>query len=40
VLLCANCHREAHAGLRSFGDAGRLSEPAARYSVEECGPAA
>ena len=33
VLLCANCHRETHAGLRSFGDDRALEEACAEYRV-------
>jgi len=40
VLLCVNCHRETHAGLRAFSDADRISETAAGYSIHDCGPAA
>ena len=33
VLLCANCHRETHAGLRSSADAPRIGETAACYRI-------
>lgn len=32
ILLCANCHREVHAGVRSVGDGDlSLSETAGAY---------
>lgn len=31
VLLCANCHRETHAGVRTFTTEHRISEAAAAY---------
>jgi hypothetical protein len=31
VLLCANCHRETHAGLRTFKTDGGIAEAAAAY---------
>ena len=40
VLLCANCHRETHAGLRSFTADHALGEFAGDYWVEIDGPAA
>jgi hypothetical protein len=33
VLLCANCHRETHAGLRSFADDRAVEEPLGVYCV-------
>jgi predicted HNH restriction endonuclease len=33
VLLCANCHREAHAGLRSFSADHSIGEPSLDYPV-------
>jgi len=39
VLLCANCHRETHAGLRSFSDDRAIGEPPSEYRVPHC-PAA
>ncbi len=33
VLLCANCHRETHAGLRSFTADHAIGEAAAGYRV-------
>jgi hypothetical protein len=33
VLLCANCHRETHAGLRSFAGDHRIGEMAGRYRI-------
>jgi 5-methylcytosine-specific restriction endonuclease McrA len=33
VLLCANCHRETHAGLRTFGDDRVIGEACAEYRV-------
>lgn len=40
VLLCANCHRETHAGLRSFSDDRAIGEALAYYGVESQRPAA
>jgi hypothetical protein len=37
VLLCANCHRETHAGLRTFTADHRIGEPAGTY---RCAPRA
>lgn len=39
VLLCANCHRETHAGLRTFTDEPAIGEAFGDYRVSEC-PAA
>jgi predicted HNH restriction endonuclease len=39
VLLCANCHRETHAGLRSFADDRAVEEALGAYRVPHC-PAA
>ena len=33
VLLCANCHRETHAGLRTFTDDPRIGEDTACYRI-------
>jgi 5-methylcytosine-specific restriction endonuclease McrA len=33
VLLCANCHRETHAGLRSFAGDHRIGEMAGRHRI-------
>jgi hypothetical protein len=40
LLLCANCHRETHAGLRSFTDDRRIGEACGDYSAAVDGPAA
>jgi len=40
VLLCANCHRETHAGLRTFALTHEIREGATAYLIEDCGPAA
>jgi hypothetical protein len=40
VLLCANCHRETHAGLRTFTEDHLIGETAAEYRVEVCSLAA
>ena len=40
VLLCANCHRETHAGLRTFSEEHRVGEAVAAYRVEVCTAAA
>jgi 5-methylcytosine-specific restriction endonuclease McrA len=34
VLLCANCHRETHAGLRSFTTDQAIGEALTRYRIE------
>jgi hypothetical protein len=39
VLLCANCHRETHAGLRSFTDDRTMGEAPAEYRVAHCSAA-
>ena len=40
VLLCANCHRETHAGRRSFTDDRMLGETRGTYRVATRLPAA
>ena len=40
VLLCANCHRETHAGLRSFADERTVEEAVGAYYVATHCPAA
>lgn len=40
VLLCANCHRETHAGLRAFGTDRAVEEAIGRYLVATHCPAA
>jgi hypothetical protein len=36
VLLCANCHRETHAGLRTFTADHAIGETPAAYSRGNC----
>ena len=40
VLLCANCHRETHAGLRAFTDRHAIGETLSAYRVAAAGHAA
>ncbi|MDP9320566.1 MAG: hypothetical protein M3P16_05685 [Chloroflexota bacterium] len=40
VLLCANCHRETHAGLRSFTNDRTIGEVCGDYCASVDGPAA
>jgi len=35
VLLCANCHRETHAGLRSFGNDPAIGEAPGDYDLSD-----
>ncbi len=39
VLLCANCHRETHAGLRTFSDERAIEEAPGDYGPSDCSAA-